>query len=378
MKIAVLTDGIHPYVIGGMQKHSYYLVRELARNRHFVYLFHCNASSYDANKLEFFSEEERKYIKSHLIPFPHKKYFPLHYIYESHQYSEAIYQELQPLLPEVDFIFAQGFCAWSLLKHKNKTQRPPVVVHFHGLEMFQNIPSFKSKLSRYFLQTAVKANLQKADYTISFGGKITGILNRIVKADEIWEIPGGIEKKWLVEAAQPVSDKVRFAFVGRYERRKGIPELNEAIIRLIQHNNFSVEFIGEIPAEHKLSYPAVHYHGKLSSENEVKHILSGCDVLVCPSYAEGLPNVIMEAMACGLAVIATDVGAVSKLVSNDNGWLISSPKASDIACAMQAAMNDELLQQKKAISLKKVRQGFLIETVTSMLIDKMEACLKNV
>ena len=44
---------------------------------------------------------------------------------------------------------------------------------------------------------------------------------------------------------------------------------------------------------------------------------------MCPSYSEGMPNVIMEAMSRGLAIIATDVGAVSKLVDEENGWLIN-------------------------------------------------------
>ena len=169
MKIALLTDGVHPYVIGGMQKHSFHLARELARNKHNVYLFHCNESKYDAAKLEFFTEEERQYIKPFLIPFPHKSYFPFHYIYESKLYSKAIYEALTPHLSEIDFIFAQGFCAWDLLEHKKTLKHPPVAIHFHGLEMFQQIPSAKARISRYFLQGAVRKNLKNTDYAISYG-----------------------------------------------------------------------------------------------------------------------------------------------------------------------------------------------------------------
>ena len=46
------------------------------------------------------------------------------------------------------------------------------------------------------------------------------------------------------------------------------------------------------------------------------------DILICPSYSEGMPNVILESMARGLAIIATDVGANSLLVDNDVGCLI--------------------------------------------------------
>lgn len=375
MKIALLTDGVHPYVIGGMQKHSYYMVRELAKNGHTVYLFHYNESKYDAAKLEFFGEEERKNIKATLLPFPHKKYFPLHYISESYEYSESIYKALHPIISEIDFIFAQGFCAWALLKHRT-AKIPPVAVHFHGLEMFQNIPSFKAKLSRGFLQRAVKENLQKADYVISYGGKITTILNNITDKNKVWEVPAAIERTWLAEKPHPVSGKVKFVFVGRYERRKGIPELNLAIKSLAVNPNFTFDFIGDIPKDNRLPYPFARYHGKISAEEEIKKIISGCDVLVCPSYAEGMPNVIMEAMACGLAVIATHVGAVSLLVGKDNGWLLSSPKSENIADALKAAIDDKALQQKKSASLEKIK-NYLIKDITALLINKILSSVKK-
>ena len=47
-----------------------------------------------------------------------------------------------------------------------------------------------------------------------------------------------------------------------------------------------------------------------------------CDILLCPSYSEGMPNVILEAMSRGLAIIATNVGAIRLLVSEDNGVLL--------------------------------------------------------
>ena len=58
MRIALITDGIWPYVLGGMQKHSYYLCKYLAQQNVYVDLYHFNQSNYDISKLEFFTEEE--------------------------------------------------------------------------------------------------------------------------------------------------------------------------------------------------------------------------------------------------------------------------------------------------------------------------------
>jgi len=377
MRIALLTDGIFPYVIGGMQKHSYHLAKQLARQNHTVYLFHCNESQYDIAKLEFFTEEEKKNIRSFVIPFPHKNYFPLHYIYESKQYSKAIYKALLPFISEIDFIIVKGFSAWALLENK-KTDFPPIAVHFHGLEMFQYIPTLKSRISAMFLRNAVKKNLDLTDYAISYGGKITYLLAGLVPKKKIWEIPSSIESSWLKETVTPVGNKLRFAFVGRFERRKGIQELNVAIKQLLPDGNFIFDFIGDIPEEHKIASPLLHYHGKLSSEKSVQEILSKADVLVSPSFAEGMPVTIMEAMAQGLAIIATDVGAVSTLVNENNGWLISSPEPKQIAEAMRNAINSkDTMMTKKENSIKKIKENFLLETVTDKLIGLMQVNLKR-
>jgi len=375
MKIALLTDGIFPYVVGGMQKHSYHLLRQLVKNNHTVYLFHCSESSYDATKLELFSEKEKKNIHSCLIPFPHKNYFPLHYIYESRDYSKTIYEKLKPLLKDIDFVFAQGFCAWELLKNK-QTGYPPVAIHFHGFEMFQNIPSFKAKLSAYFLRNAVKENLSLSDYAISYGGAITSILKELVPAEKIWEIPAGIENSWLTDNISPVNGKVKFLFVGRYERRKGIQELNQAIKQLLPENNFTFDFIGNIPTEYQITSPLLCYHGKLSSEEEIKKIIRTGDVLICPSYAEGMPNVILEAMAMGLAIIATDVGAVSVMVNSENGWLLDGPDPQLITNAMQQAIKEAGgLTAKKEASVIRIKNSFLIDSVTAQLVTRMQQCI---
>ncbi len=374
MRIALLTDGIFPYLVGGMQKHSYHLAKHLAKNGHTVYLFHCHGADKDSSKLELFTEDEKKNIRTFLIPFPKKSYYPLHYITESRLYSKAIYNALLPLLPETDFVFAQGFCAWELLNRK-QANTPPVVVHFHGLEMYQPIPSVKSRIAAYFMKNAVYANLVNTDYTISFGGKITTILKELVPHEKIWEVPGGIEDNWLTTTIKPVGDKVRFVYLGRYERRKGIPELNETLKKLSTESAYPFEFtfIGDIPDEHKLKSPSIFYKGSISNENEIKSLLSQNDILVSPSYAEGMPISIMEATAQGLAIIATDVGSVSTLVNTNNGWLLPTPFPEVIALAMRSAIRDKAsLQTKKENSVKKIKEGFLLDTSANELIRLME------
>ena len=70
MRVALITDGIWPYVLGGMQKHSFYLCKYLAQNKINIDLVHFNASTYEIDKLEFFTDEEKRYINSIIVNFP--------------------------------------------------------------------------------------------------------------------------------------------------------------------------------------------------------------------------------------------------------------------------------------------------------------------
>ena len=90
MRIALITDGIAPYVLGGMQKHSFYLAKYFAKNKIQVDLVHYNDSKYDINALDFFTDEELKYINSIVLKFPTSAKFPGHYVYKSYKYFSRL------------------------------------------------------------------------------------------------------------------------------------------------------------------------------------------------------------------------------------------------------------------------------------------------
>lgn len=314
MKIALLTDGISPYVIGGMQKHSFYLAKYFAKNKIHVDLFHFNQSDLNINELSVFSEEEKKYIHSIVIDFPKLDKFPGHYVRESYKYSELIFDKIKDNLSSYDFIYTKGFCGWKLIEEKRKgLVCPPIGVKFHGYEMFQKPPSFKTKLEYLLLRKPVKWISQNADYVFSYGGKITDIIKNIgVKSANIIEIPTGIEPSWINSNLIKANVKKRFVFVGRQERRKGIEELSIVLKNILLEHDFIIEFIGPLDEANKIKSPKVIYHGEIRDAEKIKTILQNADVLICPSHSEGMPNVIMEGMASGLAILATDVGAVRR------------------------------------------------------------------
>src|SRR5690606_36970259 len=137
-------------------------------------------------------------------------------------------------------------------------------------------------------------------------------------------------------------------------------------------------FIGDIPQDFKIEAPNIHYHGILKDRSAITAIMQKADVLVCPSYAEGMPNVILEGMASGCAMIATDVGAVNIQVDETNGWLIKPGSILALKETLTTAIDSgagNLLKMREN-SRNKVIDNFLWENVVKQKIESIEKILE--
>ena len=133
-------------------------------------------------------------------------------------------------------------------------------------------------------------------------------------------------------------------------------------------SNLKVEFhfVGPIPIKQQLNVSdlKIVYHGLISDLEERQSIYDRCDVLLCPSYSEGMPNVILEAMSRGLAIIATDVGAICDMVCDKNGILLENNKPFTILESITNLESDKLkLAELQQNSVIKVRERFSSEIV---------------
>jgi glycosyltransferase involved in cell wall biosynthesis len=103
------------------------------------------------------------------------------------------------------------------------------------------------------------------------------------------------------------------------------------------------------------------------------------DVLVCPSHHEGMPMVVLEAMACGLPIIATNVGGLPDLVQNGvNGLLVPPGQPDQLAAALhQLAFNDELRRSMQLSSYRLASERYDMERRVSQLVDVYQAALSR-
>ena len=382
MKIAFLSNGIHPFVVGGMQKHSFNLATQLVLDGNEVDLFHFVLEGEDLptvneiNKLFF--NNYCKFNKIHCCYFPSSFYFPGHYLWNSYKYSIWIYNILFNELGNYDFIYSKGFSSWKLLQTRKKVKSNfKIGVNFHGYEMFQYSLNPKMKIQHLMLRPFVKMINRKADFIFSYGSKITEIIANLgIEKNKILEVPSAIKSNWINKKKLSISNNIKFLFVGRFERRKGIQEINKAILNLSNNNlNYEFHFVGSIPLESRLNSEdnRVIYHGEVINDTAKKNIYDNCDVLLCPSYSEGMPNVILEAMARGLIIIATDVGAINLLVSDKNGILIKSPSLKNITNAIKSLISCDIktLLEMKTSSISKIENLYTWEKVVNCIYDKI-------
>ncbi len=383
MNILLLTDGITPFVTGGMQRHSANLAKHLTLQGAKVTLVHCVdfgdslPTDNDVN-IELFGNSDQKLHSIITLHFPKKGIMVGHYLSNSYAYSKTIFEKIKDF-SDYDFIYAKGFSAWYFIEQKKKgVKLPPIGVKFHGYEMFQKLNSTSQKLKAFLLKGPTKWNNENADYIFSYGGKITDLILEKFNVDRsnVFDFTSGIDNDWIREDKLHSNAPIRFIFVGRAEERKGIKELNKALQKL--NEAFVFHFVGDIPKEQQITSDKIIYHGEQKDKNKIIEILDQSDVLVCPSHSEGMPNVIIEGMARGLAVLATDVGAVEKLVDDSNGKLIPPLQQDKLehALKMFIEMPKEELSELKQKSIEKTKNNYLWEKITTQLMDTLENIVK--
>ncbi len=386
MHILLLTDGIFPHAMGGMQKHSYYLAKYLAKKKVKVILYHCTGDHQslenDGADTTVFTEEELQCIDFRYFQFPKIDSLPGHYVRENKAYSSLIYEDVKRELSQVDLIYAQGYTGWRFIQERlaGKVERP-ILVNFHGNNMFYKAYSFTASLQNMLLKPTAKWMCQHADYVVSLGGKLTETIQQIpVSSRQILETPIGIEVSWLkADISQKTDETTRFVFVGRYDKVKAIEELNGAIQNLIRdQENFEFHFIGPIPEAKQIANEKVSYHGAIHEQEKIQEQLRKCDILVCASHSEGMPTVILEAMASGLAIIGTNVGAIPEQIEG-NGWLIETNAIPVLTEALKTACSadKELMDAHKCRSLELIREKFLWEKTIELTIEQFTEIVKG-
>jgi len=174
-------------------------------------------------------------------------------------------------------------------------------------------------------------------------------------------------------------------FVGRLWPQKRVEDLiwGADILRIAEWP-VEVVIVGEGPRRSALEWFVVkmkktgdvHFLGKRA---DARRLMAGFDALVLPSVFEGMPNVVLEAMATGTPVVASRIPGTIEVVShNETGLLFEAQRPSEMARQVQRLLEEPGLGQRLADTAKHVvAEKFTVEAMTAGYVALYERLLEE-
>ena len=173
-----------------------------------------------------------------------------------------------------------------------------------------------------------------------------------------------------------ISYPLRILYLGWIEEEKGIFDFLDALSKLENINKIKVSIAGGGSCVDKSKKIArrnglddvVHFNGWVYGL-ELEELFSKSDILVLPSWAEGFPNAVIEAMAAGLAVIVTSVGNIPDILTHNSEALLVPPKdVVSLRNTISRLVDDEILIRSLGSKGHEfAKENFAIEEAVSKL-----------
>lgn len=261
-------------------------------------------------------------------------------------YFPFIFQSIYKLLfCDYDIIHAHyvphsAFIPAMLKRIKKK----PLIVTFHGTDA--RIFPFKNRINRMLTMFVVN----RSDKVIARSEEMKEVLEKLgVLNKKIVVIGAGVDtnlfrpinKNKAREDLELPVDKHIILYVGRLHEMKGVKLIYECAERMPD-----VLFIMVGDGAVKSDLENCLFVGEKKHE-EIPLWMSAADILVLPSYSEGLPNVVMEALSCSTPAIVTDVGGCSEVVKDgETGFIVPVGDVEALRERMKYLLENEDLREK--------------------------------
>jgi glycosyltransferase involved in cell wall biosynthesis len=362
MKILRVATDLYPYSVGGLGVHVHELSKEIVKRGHQVTVFTCER--YPKSDHNFIDGYNVYYFKPLVIPF-------------GISIPPSLLPSLFNSVGDFDIVHAHSHLFFStyMAAFVRKFKKTPLVVTNHGF-VSQRLPFTIQKI---VLPIVSKWTYLNADAVICYTSEMKEEMeNWGLRTDNVRIIHNGVN----VEFFKPLNSKKEYdiIWVGRYVPGKGVEFLIQSLNELKKENKyFKVLLIGSGPL--KKSIEAMIIKNNLSnhislienvSNDDLQNYYNKSKLFVLTSIEEGVPRTILEAMACGLPIVCSNLPQLKTLIEG-SGLLVPKKDTISIANAMTKILNDDKFYKKlSANARQKIVKNYSWEDTVNKTIQLYE------
>lgn len=249
--------------------------------------------------------------------------------------------------------------------------RKKIVIHQHGGSFVDFYEQGSEKRRAY-----VRKIFGMGDAFLVLSPSWKAFFEKVLPEKEIQVLPNAVS---IPAAAEKNYGGHKLLFLGRLCRDKGIWELLSAVERLQEKYPDLTLYLGGVWEEEELRRAAeknpehVKWLGWIGGR-EKEQYLKDCDIFVLPTYFEGLPVSLLEAMAFGCAAVTTKVGGIPMVVTDGEDGILIDPKDEKALCqALDNVLQDPgLCERLGQAAREKIRREFSMEENMKQLLQVYE------
>lgn len=184
-------------------------------------------------------------------------------------------------------------------------------------------------------------------------------------------IPNFIEGKFILNGSKYINKEIKkILYVGHVIKSKGCDDILELACMFKEKKFILAGYLSEeIKAIRKPSN--VIFTGEVNKESIIK-FMDESDILIFPTHTEGFPNVILESMARGLPIIATNVGAIPDMIEENGGILVNVKEIEAMKNAINSLEDVNLRRKMSEWNINKVKSMYDIERVLDHIFSKYD------
>lgn len=324
-------------IAGGAQKILFDLISNLDRQQFDIHLIAGTETGKEGSLWEAFNDllSKEKIFKCHFLK---RSVSPANDM-RAYFYIKKIIRSINPQIVHTHTSKA-GVIGRLAAQHLHI----PTLIHStHGLiySVDANIPGISGSLPLTFFKAVEKYLGRKTHHLITLSEQETGdaIKLQLAPPANILSIPNGIPLKHFSDIQRDITSwkvpHIRLGIAGRLNSEKGHDLLLKCFKKVLEKRpNVTLKIAGSGPLQNELEATAQQLNIQdqvvfCGYQNDIASFLAGIDIFVLSSHYEGFGLVLVEAMAAGLPIVATDVGGVREVIQDGKNGIIIPPGRED-------------------------------------------------